>query len=179
MCKIPWTTVSVLLVGVGLGAAVTAVGGPFVPRTAEMRMPDEARSLEGIRSIRLEIGEVAPDLDILGLEESEIRGMWRAQLEKVDVEITEDRKAPLMTLIVSGGVEPDAPEIIGFVFLSELEQEVQFPRLNRSLEVPTYTKFFLGIETRGRAADLAKEGMNQLIQDFCQTSRIANRKHSK
>lgn len=163
----------ILLSVLCLVLAAASPGGPFAP--GGRPIPDQQRSLAGIRQVHLRISQIPADLETIGLTTERIRTQWENKLSENGIELLEQSQAPFLSLTIMGGIEPDAPDAIGFVLLLELEQSVYLERLDQTLEVPTYTKMFMGIETIARAPKLANLAVNQLINRFISFSLAANR----
>ncbi|MAE66926.1 MAG: hypothetical protein CMJ18_21925 [Phycisphaeraceae bacterium] len=156
-----------------LAAGIASVAAPFSPGSSTL--PDEQRSLAGIRQVHLRISEIPLDLETIGLTAERIRTQCKKKLADAGIELLDESQAPFLSLTIMGGIEPDAPEAIGFVLLMELEQAVYIERLRQTLEVPTYTKMFMVIETVERAPKLAKLAVNQLISRFVTFTGAASR----
>ena len=125
-----------LVVGIGLA-------GPVL--LDEQKLPDDAMSLAGLEKLTVDIEPFPGSLTEKGLSADLIRNRWIKQLEKADFKIVEGRDHPRLWLKVRAGSEPTVPGGYAFAVELKLFQPVRIERLDRTLNVSTYTTGALGM----------------------------------
>jgi hypothetical protein len=162
-----------LIVGGVLVVGAAGLAGPLL--FDETKLSDEIQSLAGLTKLAVEVEPMPGDLRELGLTAERIRNDWVGHLEKAGFEIVTGREHPRLYLKVRGGTEPEAGSGYAFVIEMKLYQPVRIERLDRTLNVPTYTTGALGLVTSGLLGKQIQAGLDRKIRRFIELSQQATR----
>ena len=160
-----------LVVGSVLAMGVAALAGPLL--FDEKKLSDEIQSLAGLTKLAVEVEPLPGELREHGLTAERVRDDWVEHLEKEGFEIVKGPEHPRLSLNVRGGAEPEAGSGYAFVIEIKLYQPVRIERLDRTLNVPTYSTGALGLVTSDLLGKQIQAALDRKIRRFIELVRQA------
>ncbi len=168
--RIQW--VPFIATAVSFAITLVAVSAPFLPPPP--RVSDETLSLARVEKVRLEIAPLAAQLANVGLSAKRIEADWREKLTAAGIKVAnDDPQAPRLRLQTKATDDEDLPGGTGFSSYLKLYQRVHVPRLNRKLEVPTFTYLMGGIENAEDLAAATQQSLDIVIIRFIEQVELA------
>ena len=158
-----------LVVGGVIAVGAAALAGPML--FDETKLTDEVQSLAGLTKLAVEIEPLPGDLREHGLTAERVRDDWVERLKAAGFEIVTGREHPRLFLKVRSGTEPESG--YAFVIDMKLYQPVRIERLDRTLNVPTYSTGALGLVTSDLLGKQIQAALDRKIRRFIELVRQA------
>ncbi len=170
----PWMAVALALI-IGYGAGTGAA--PFRPR--RVKVPDEVRSLKGIRRVSVQVDPLLGAIGAAGVQRKEIRSLMISRLRAGSIEVVEDDETPRLVLKCLPLNNPKIPDTTAVVMFLQIKQDVQLNRLNEPMILPTTTILGPALTKRDDLGDAVKEQCSFVIDNFIKFAWLGERQPRK
>ncbi len=166
MIWIPAALVALLL-------SSSASSGPTFPKAQQVAA--EARSLIGIRTLRVRVELLPTTLENAGVTARAVRENWRRRLEQGGYTVvTEDPDVPELSLEVSALVDRQFPDALALSAMLRLRQPVTVDRLSESMPLTTYVDQLLALDTEEAIVEILEDALNGMVDRFMNKIRRAD-----
>jgi hypothetical protein len=160
-----------------LAAAAISMAAPFL--ATEKSMTGEDLSLARIDRLRLIVASVPDPIKKRGVNREELEGLSRRALAGAGIHVVDDwdESVPTLELLVLvADDEKAAPEAQAFCVYLTFKQRVLVERIDRKLDLPTWSTLDMKVKAPHEVARSAREAIHKVMNHFVNMTTMATRR---
>ena len=152
--------------------------GPILPGSITTDAPDEARSLAGLKRVRLEVLPLPQLLRDAGVRPSRLGRILVGPLADSGVEVANDPELPRVAVKIFAATDAKQAAAVSIGVVVAVHQSVKVQRLDRQLRVPTASVTTVSLATRDTVRAVVEHELRAVADALQRIIRVTTHRES-